>query len=160
MYPNQALTDRQREEVVRRWVAGEPVSKLSQEFDTTSATIQKVLNKAKAIRPGTPVTPEGLNEIALCEEREQTYRENLRWAIESAGEQHRSGKRPTSCPNNSAWYLFIQAIKAPKDFLGRVGQIESKEEDDPNRELRTSTKHSVEEIEMFLQELQQEERKE
>jgi hypothetical protein len=122
--------------------------------------ITAATNDAKAVRPKQQkVTPSGLNLPTECADKEQSYRENLRWAINAAGEFLRSGKRPAICPNNSAWYLFVQATKDPKDFLGRVGQIESKGEDDSDKELRVSTKHSIEEIELFLQELQQGEEK-
>jgi hypothetical protein len=155
----QALTNRQREEVVRRWLEGESAKKLAENFDTTAATITKVLNKAKAIRVPSIANPSTQTNLPTeCADKEQSYRENLRWAIDAAGEFHRTGKRPAICPNNSAWYLFIQATKDPKDFLGKIGQIESKGEDDSDKELRTSTQHSIEEINTFLEELLQEEK--
>jgi len=153
------LTDRLKEQVVERWIGGESGKHLAKCFDTTEGVITSILNDAKAVRPKRqpkPKEPEGV----LCLKKEQSYRENLRWAIDAAGEHLRSGKQPAACPNNSSWYLYMQAVKDPKDFLGRVGQIESKGEEDPDRELRTSTKHSIEEINMFLESLQQEEKKE
>lgn len=74
---------------------------------------------------GSPNITEG--EVGtICLNIKQTYRENLRWALNAAGEEQRSRVKPVECPNNSAWYLYIQAIQDPKDFLQKLGQVESK----------------------------------
>lgn len=92
-----------------------------------------------------------------CQGVEQTYRESLRWAIDAAGETLRTGKFPTVCPCNAAWFLFQQAIAAPKDFMAKVGQIESRgsdEESADKRKLRLSGERSISEIDGFLSELE------
>jgi len=67
----------------------------------------------------------------------------------SAGEFMRTGKTPDVCPNDSAWYLYIQACKSPKEFVQRVAQVESKGTDEDSDE-RKSTKRSLREIEKML----------
>jgi len=88
------------------------------------------------------------------EEKEQTYRENLNWAISAAGEFLRTNREPGKCPNNIAWFLYKQAIAEPKDFMAKVTQIESKIVDDiTTQEINRSVKHSLQEIETFLENL-------
>jgi len=67
-----------------------------------------------------------LQESVICEGIEQSYRESLRWAIQAAGAYLRTSKSPKTCPCDAAWYLYRQAIEEPRDFMGRVGQVESK----------------------------------
>lgn len=97
--------------------------------------------------PQSPVEIEG---------REQSYRENLRWAIEAAGEYLRTGQPPLLCPNNSAFYLYRQAIEEPKDFLGRVGQIESKGDGEleEQRLARKAGNRTIAEIDEMLASLE------
>ena len=95
-------------------------------------------------------------ETATCEDRKLTYRENLQWAMDTAGEFLCAGKQPTSYPNNAAWYLYEQAKADPKDFLGKVGQVESKGsgESEDERNTRKSGKRSIREIDDMLSELE------
>ncbi|MFA5186688.1 MAG: hypothetical protein WC551_09450 [Patescibacteria group bacterium] len=89
---------------------------------------------------------------ATSEGKEQSYRENLRWAIESAGTYLRTGKHPETCPNDAAWYLYRQAIEEPKDFLGRVGQVESKGDSEAEQQRidRKSGQRSLAELNEML----------
>ena len=91
-----------------------------------------------------------------CEGKEQSYRENLRWAMNAAGEHVRTGEAPTSCPNNSAFYFYEQARSEPKDFLAKVGQIESKSdgESEAQKNARLAGKRSITEIDGMLSELE------
>lgn len=92
------------------------------------------------------------------EGREQSHRENLSWAIDTAGKYLRTQERPTSCPNDAAFYLYRQAIEEPKDFLGKFTQIEAKGSDEleEQRRARKSGRRSIEEINEMLATLTQE----
>lgn len=104
-------------------------------------------------KPATAATP------TFCEGKEQSYRESLRWAIESAGTYLRTGVQPASCPCDAAWYLYRQAVDEPKDFLAKLGQIESKVdlEAQGKSNIRKESGRSIAEIDSFLEELAQSE---
>ena len=93
-----------------------------------------------------------------CLGEEKSYRENLNWAMDAAGEYLRIGIHPVLCPNNQAYYLYIQATENPKDFMQRLGQVESKgdSELDEQRSLRNGSKKSIREIEEMLETLDME----
>jgi len=99
------------------------------------------------------IEPTGTLADVLCENIKQSYRESLQWAIEAAGQYQRTGKKPLSCPCDTAYYLYQQAITEPKDFLGRVGQIESKGvgESAEDKDARRAGKRSIKEIELMLE---------
>lgn len=84
-----------------------------------------------------------------CENREQSHRENLAWAIQAAGERLRTGRDPATCPNDSAFYLYTQARDDPKDFLARFTSIEAKRGDGDSVNRAQSGK-AVSEINMML----------
>ncbi len=93
-------------------------------------------------------------EIA-CEDKEQTHRENLTWAIEAAGKFLRTGKSPSAAPNNAAYFLFRQACDEPKDFLSRFTQVDLKTDDtgeEASLMMRTSDR-SISEIDDMLETL-------
>jgi hypothetical protein len=94
-----------------------------------------------------------------CQNIEQTYRENLRWANEAAGHLHRTGEEPVICPNDSAFLFYKMAIDEPKDFMGRMGQIESKgdAESAEKKNIRLSGAKAIAEIDGYLAELEAEE---
>ena len=91
----------------------------------------------------------------ICDNISQTYRQSLQWAIDAAGYFQRTGKAPISCPCDTAYYLYQQAIAEPKDFLGRVGQIESKGavESEDEKDLKRAGKRSIKELEEMLMEI-------
>lgn len=92
------------------------------------------------------------------EGKEQTYRENLNWAIFSAGRFLRTGDLPRVCPNDVAYYLFMQAKEEPKDFLSRFNQMEAKSTDsEENRRTEKVAKRSVDELNSMLEVLDEEE---
>lgn len=97
-----------------------------------------------------------------CEDVKQSYRENLRWAIEAAGTKLRTGVKPETCPCDSAWFLYEQAISDPKDFLSKLGQIESKvdAEDAADRKGRKAGEKTIAEIDGMLAELETENKEE
>jgi len=80
---------------------------------------------------------------------EQSHRQNLSWAISAAGENARTGVDPESCPNDAAYYLYMQAIESPKEFLARFTAIESKANDGdaPNR---LASERSIGELDSML----------
>lgn len=86
----------------------------------------------------------------------QTHRENLNWALEAAGEHSINGKRPTSCPNASAYYLFEQALADPKDFMSKISQVEMKS-DGGLGAAKKSGQQSVSEIDSMLETLEESE---
>lgn len=98
--------------------------------------------------------PEPVENIE-CEDKEQSHRENLIWAIEAAGKKLRTGESPISAPNDAAYYLYCQARNEPKDFLGKFTQVEAKSssDSDEDRDNRKRGKRSVDEIEEMLQSL-------
>jgi len=104
-------------------------------------------------QPATATNP------TYCENKEMSYRESLRWAIDAAGAYLRTGVQPQSCPCEAAWYLYRQAVDEPKDFLAKLGQIESKVdlEDQGKRSIQKESKRSIAEINSFLEELTQSE---
>ncbi|MFH1685599.1 MAG: hypothetical protein ABH983_04805, partial [Candidatus Micrarchaeota archaeon] len=84
-----------------------------------------------------------------------SYRENLSWAMEAAGKYMRTNCAPASCPNNSAWFLYRQAIENPKDFMMRIGQIENKSETPEDRIYKKIQKKSIAELDAMLEELEE-----
>ena len=101
------------------------------------------------------IAPDNTLAGVVCEERVQTYRQSLQWAIEAAGCYLRTGQRPASCPCDTAFYLYQQAIAEPKDFLGRVGQIEAKGvgDSEEDKDTKRAGKRSIKELESMLAEL-------
>lgn len=91
-----------------------------------------------------------------CEGTKQTYRESLRWAIDAAGKASRTGEKPESCPCDTAWYLYKQAVSDPKDFLSRVGQVESKGDAESEERMKgkVAEARSISEIDKMLLELE------
>jgi len=98
--------------------------------------------------------PSGGNKVR-SDNKKQSYRENLAWAMASAGEFMRTGETPAACPNDSAWYLYIQACKSPKDFCQRVAQVESKGSEENAGEV-ASARRSISELDAMLEELEEE----
>lgn len=90
------------------------------------------------------------------EEKEQSFRENLNWAVEAAGNFLRTNEPPTSTPNDKAYFLYRQACDNPKEFLGKVTQVEARENDEPEGEQEKSGKRSIREIEEMLNTLEKE----
>lgn len=82
---------------------------------------------------------------------EQTLRDNAQWAIAAAGETSRTGQLPKECPNDQAYFMYLQAKENPKEFFARFAQIESK-----SKESSTFKHHcqlSIEEISEMIDEI-------
>ena|GEM_PF-3765228 len=88
-------------------------------------------------------------EKVVCEQTEQTYRENLAWALQAAGKFNRTAEEPESCPNDSAFYLYRRAIEEPKEFMARVNQLELKAKGESGD--AKAVRHSIKEIDMMLE---------
>lgn len=86
------------------------------------------------------------------EEHELSHRENLAWAIDTAGKTLRTGEEPTSCPNDAAYYLYRQACDDPKDFFGKFTQVDIRggDEQEEQRLARKSGERSIEDINKML----------
>ena len=131
-----------------QFALGDSIEQIAEAFGVKLATVQKVCSNAVSNKGSISVTSEN---------KQQSYRENLQWAMNAAGEYLRSKKRPTSCPNNSSYFLYTQALEEPKDFMAKVGQIESKSDGgDDDRESKKSSRKTLVEIESFLEELKSE----
>ena len=88
----------------------------------------------------------------ICENKKQSYRDSLRWAIEAAGTFLRTREQPVTCPCDTAWYLFEQAKSEPKDFLGKVGQSEMKSsgETEDQKNAKASARRTIAELDGML----------
>jgi hypothetical protein len=143
------LTVVQIDEIKRRYADGETVAELMRVFGKCRATIQRwcqsVQRNVDKPKKKVKVQSEG---------REQPYRENLRWALEAAGEFARLGLIPESCPNDSAWFLYVQATTDPKDFMAKVSQSELKAEaPEDDQEMKRGSRRTIEEIHVLLESL-------
>lgn len=108
---------------------------------------------------GSPDINEGGGGI-VCLNKKQSYRDNLRWALSAAGELQMLGVQPAECPNNSAYYLYTQALEDPKDFLQKIGQVESKvlESERELEDTKRQSKRSISELDEQLATLEEEEK--
>lgn len=95
-----------------------------------------------------------LGEDAIeCEDKELSYRENLAWAIKAVGNERRTNIKPNTCPNDTAYWLYTQAKKEPRDFLGKLNAIEAKNVNQNDDIGRRAVKRSIEDIDVMLEEL-------
>ena len=125
---------------------GESIASVSKRFGVSKHTASVHCNKASQV-PDNPLGPP-------IEDRAQPYRDNLSWAMSAAGHFLRTKERPIICPNNACWFLYCQAIDEPKDFMAKVNQIESKADGgELERESKSSSRRSLAEIDLFLQNL-------
>ena len=90
-----------------------------------------------------------------CDGKSLSYREQLAWAMDAAGKFLRVGVEPATCPNDRAFFLYIQAKEQPKEFMQRLGQVEAKgdTEEEERRLSKRAGQRSVEEIDAMLAEL-------
>ena len=97
--------------------------------------------------------------LVKCEDKDIPYREQLRWALDTAGRYASDKEEPDVCPCWGAYYLYVQARENPKEFMAKVGQVESKSDADADRVAghKQSSKRNVEEINEMLDALFNEE---
>jgi hypothetical protein len=93
----------------------------------------------------------------VCHDQEMSYRDALRWAATAAGMHLRTGQDVYECPNDTAYYLYQQAIGDPKDFMTKLGTMENKDDAEGmmERNTRKHTERSVAEIDKWLTEIEQ-----
>lgn len=88
------------------------------------------------------------------EGRELSYRENVAWALNAIGVYKRTTMGPATCPNDSAYWLYLQALNDPKSFLDKVNSMEMKVMSSSTKEQsKELAQRSMEEIEDMLEEL-------
>jgi hypothetical protein len=98
--------------------------------------------------------PEVLEDQRMAsEDREQSHIENLRWAADAAGRALRTGRNPATCPNDTAYGFFVQAMADYKGFMATLSQSEgrSKQEAEKDDEATHAERLSIEEIEKLLE---------
>ncbi len=89
------------------------------------------------------------------ENQKLSLKNNLLWAIQSAGLKLRTGEEPRSCPNDQAYFLFMQALDAPKDFMTKFTQVLNKVVDySDEKELNRQTKMALMDIDEQLKTLE------
>ncbi len=89
------------------------------------------------------------------DDRELSYRENIRWAAAAAGLFLRTGKEPESTPNDTAWFLFCMAKEEPKDFMAKISQVESKDvgEGEDERFIKREGNRMIKQLDDMIGEL-------
>jgi len=138
-----------------RQISGDPsnnnvISDASYSRDTSVGD-----HKIGTIVTQTPLGVKVTEAAAVIESEDivQSHRKNLQWAIKAAGKFLRTKQKPETCPNDAAFFLFMQAIDQPKEFMAKVTQIESKQEEEEEADIKKSCKRSIEEIEKILEKL-------
>lgn len=147
------MTKLQRARMAKGFASGSSLAELSREYGVSEDTVRT------HCYPKKPSTKEFAPDRVESEGKKQSYRENINWAMEAAGEYLRTKVRPKICPNDSAWFLYCCAIEEPKDFLAKVSAVEKSTEDPTGAESKKSTKKSLAEIETFLENLNGKEEK-
>lgn len=100
------------------------------------------------------VTPGEEAEVTILGE-ELSYRENLNWAMAAAGGNRHTGGDPPTCPNYKAWFLYVEAMDNPKEFLAKVGQVEARQDDGDDRcETIRSARRSISDLNDMLDALE------
>lgn len=153
------LTPEQREEIKVRLATGtETAARIAFDYKVGAVTVNRIRKEMKGVKEDEENGNFDFTDIT-CEEKEQGYRENLRWAINAAGTYLRTKQHPESCPCNAALYLYRQAILEPKDFISKIGQLENKREDSDKATQKRSARRAIEEINSMLAELEHVEEK-
>ncbi len=90
-----------------------------------------------------------------CEDRELSYRDNIRWAVEAAGHWLRTGKDPEITPNDTAWFLFCMAREEPKDVMSKINQVEARDpgDDEDDRQTRREGKRMIAQLDEMIGEM-------
>lgn len=139
------LSRTNRAELLTRYAAGESIAHLALDYKISESYVRKICTRRVAV------------PTVRSEGKEQSYRENLAWAIGTAGEFLRTAVRPIKCPNDAAWFLYMQAINEPKDFMAKFSQVEAKlDTGESERAMRQSGRRSIQEIDSMLAELGEE----
>jgi len=129
--------------IKNRFAGGDTITEIARDLGLTETTVRKHCSQG---------CQNNSNRVE-SEGKQQTYRENLAWALNAAGEYMRTKARQKTCPNDSAWFLYCAALEEPKDFLAKVSAVEKSADDTEGKEFKRSTRKSLEEIERFLEDL-------
>ncbi len=143
------VSDAQADEMLTRYQAGDSIGSIARKMNFCTKTVRQHV-----------VVSDKHGFKVKCEGKALSYRDNLAWAMASAGTYLRTKKHPITCPNDSAWFLYTQAVDEPKDFMAKVGQVESKNDSgELDAERRKGSKKTLSEIENFLEELSEQNEK-
>jgi hypothetical protein len=127
---------------------GRSINSLAKETGRTSAAIRRVISNASKI--------DGDMSSVHSEGKVQSYLANIQWAMQACGEYLRTKTHPKTCPNDTAWFLFVQAKEEPKDFMAKASAAEAKNTDgESDKDVRASCKRSITEIEKFLKKIEE-----
>jgi len=138
---------------------GQPLAVIAKECQVSLNTVVKYCKGIKignkesppksvpSEQPELPPEYDGVKNLDI----EQTLRENAQWAIAAAGEKHRTGRNPTECPNNSAYFMYLQAVDNPKDFFAKFSQIEGKSSEVST--FKRACQLSIKEIDEMIDEI-------
>ena len=92
-----------------------------------------------------------------CEGKELTHAQNLMWAMNAAGDYLRTKEPPEKCPNNSAYFLYRQAIDDSDKFMAKYQQMALDKSRNPEDDsLKRGSQKSIEEIGLMLDTLGEE----
>ncbi|KKM88754.1 hypothetical protein LCGC14_1255620 [marine sediment metagenome] len=94
-----------------------------------------------------------------CDEHELTHAENFQWAMNAAGIYFRMKEPPKKCPNNSAYFLYRQAIDDGNTFMAKYQQMMLDKAKNPNpgdESIKRGARQSIEEISSMLDTLGEE----
>jgi hypothetical protein len=140
-------------EIVKNYTNGASITLISKLHHKAYPAIRKVLVENNVISNRRKM-PEKENKLdgtkVICADQEQTFKESLRWAMDSAGLYLRTNVLPAICPCNTAWYLFLQAVESPRDFMSKVSQVESKGNNGEDTGIRKESTKSIAELDEFL----------
>lgn len=93
-----------------------------------------------------------------CDGQELTHAENLVWAMNAAGNFFRTKEPPEKCPNNSAYFLYRQAIDDGDKFMAKYQQMMLDKAKKPEDEsIKRGAQKSIAEISSMLETLGEEE---
>lgn len=148
MAERRILSEVEKSSIQHMFATGSAPADIANVYNCSVVQVKKYCKNLDRPGPATKVESENVK---------QTYRQNLNWALEAAGEYLRTKRRPKKCPNNAAYFLYKQAIDDAKDFMTKVSGFEKGADNDDGSDIKKSTRKSLLEIETFLETLDAEE---
>ena len=143
-------------ELADRFRKGETIRSLSDEYGIKVRSLTKQFAKYGIQRDDGQSSMRRKKAHIQNENISLTYRQMLAWAVEAAGQRRRTGADPVSCPNDSAYWLYEQAVSDPKGFLTKINQVEAKHDEEEGN-LQKMNARSIQEIDAMLSLLDAEE---
>lgn len=136
--------------VAEAYHRGDDLGQLAKDLKIKPALLMEWVSIAeKMYGPEDVPTVENPEGAVISEGREQSYYDDLVWAIETAGFYLRTKQEPKRCPNDRAYYLFKHACEEPKDCVNRLNQLESRRVDKSAPDKK-EVKRTIQEIEVML----------